>query len=718
MTVPEALQRGLGDPARFGSLRERVEFLVDEQVRTWAAHTSDWLVVPIQRSRSGFYLLSEDREGQRRGREVLQAFLGPATAVIESVEVTPGADEVDRLLQAAGLVHLSHVQRTDVSPEVLLDRLEDAVATLKSRDARLRPLRPSHVDVLRDFRLALLHRDGQSADRALEVLRLTGQLSAENLRFLTIEMLGCLGRWREVHDLPYLPELLRARRPRAINEILLEMLWRTEVADLCAMGHSASDVHAQADLGARYGAVLSAVDVPAGEAGRAVGVVAARALGDSERLQRLLHAAEEGERERLHQLATLGQPATPGTTTAHSDVQGLFDEGQYGAVVRAFLELSDPASADVAVQAALEGEDSVHAPAVLATVQGFIAEQQVHPDRRLLRDLEDLTRLADGSCSGWVEWCSRLGRDERWADAAAVLRSQYEQWNDLSLLAPAPARAAAEDLLSAWAGINQDQLVAGIDVLCRAAAATAAATQTGDFCDAVLLVLAEQQNLSAPVREAYLLLLEQLLDNGPAPPRYRETLQQAGSLWRRVAAPAAFDWGTGLVDVLLNAPTPLPEVRDTVVTEVLNKARDFQQRLSLRQRCELEALAEEAGLHVGPVPTPAEPDQVWSRLNGMVVGVYSLLPHAAESLAKRLSRLCSPRAVEGNDDKVDTTALRTLATRADYLIVDTWHATHAATAAIDTVRPKSQQILPRGRGITAFLQALELAVDQTALVRS
>jgi hypothetical protein len=351
---------------------------------------------------------------------------------------------------------------------------------------------------------------------------------------------------------------------------------------------------------------------------------------------------------------------------------------------------------------------------VLASVHVFIAEKKVRPARRLVRDLDELARLADGSCSSWVEWCSRLGRDERWSDAAQVVRMQHEQWDDLLVLAPAKVREAADGVLSAWTGINQDQLVASLDVLCFAAAATAAATQAGEFCDAVLLVLAEQQNLSAPVREAYLQLLEQLLEGGPAEPRYRETLKQAVSLWRQIAAPAAVDWGIGLVDILLYAPSPAPEARVTVIAEVLNKARDFQQRLSLRQRSELEALADENGLPVRQLPKPADKDLVWNRLDGSVVGVYSLLPHAAESLAKRLSRLCSPNAIVGNADTVATTALRSLATRADYLIVDTWHAAHAATNAIDAARPRSQQIMPQGRGVTAFIQALEHVLTSPA----
>lgn len=709
MTVLEALQRSLGDPERFGSLSERIEVLIESQALTWAEGMSSWLVAPLDRHPSGFYLLSEDREGQRRGREVLQAFLGPSSADIQTMPLAANGGDVDRLLDAAGLIHLSYVRRTATTQEDFLERLEDAVATVKGKDARLRPVRRSHVDLLRDFRLALLQRDSRLAEQALTDLRLTGQLSAENLRFLTIKLLGRLERWRELRNLPYLTDLLRSRRPRAINEVLLEMLWRTEVAELCATGQPAQAVYAEADLGARYGTVLSAVDVPVTEAGRAVSVVAARALNDIERLQRLLLAADSDlERERLQRLSTLEASATPDPTTVQNDVQGLFDKGQYGAAVLAFLESPDPSVADLVVQATLDSEDSVHAPDVLTTIQAFITDNLVHPDRRLLRDLEDLTQLVDGSCTSWVEWCTRIGQNERWPDATQVLRTQHQQWDSMQLLTPAKVRQAADGVLSAWTGINQDQIVAGLDVLCRAAAEAALATPAAEFCDSILLVLAEQQNLSAPVREAYLVLLDQLLESGPTEARYRDTLQHAISLWRRISAPVAVDWGLGLVDILLNAPVPAADARVAVVTEVLNKVRDFQQRLNSRQNSELEALAEEIGLPVRQLPKPAEGvDLVWHRLNGTIVGVYSLLPRAAESLSKRLSRLCSPGAIEGNADTVATPALRALTTRADYLIVDTWHAAHAATSAIDAVRPRDQQILPKGRGITGFLQALE-----------
>jgi hypothetical protein len=710
VTVAETLRRCLGDPARFGPLRERVEILFDEQVRTWVGGSGGWLVVPLDRAPQGFYLLSEDREGQRRGLEVLKAFLGPMASVT-SVMPAPEA-QTDRLLDLIGMKQLSHLKRVAGGAQDMLARIEDAVATLKGKDARLRPMRPSHVDILRDLRLALLQLDGRLADRLLEDLRLTGRLSAENLRFLKVEMLGRLHRWRELLGLPYLAELLRARRPRVVNEILLEMVWHTELVELVNVGRSPREIYAAVDLAARYGSLISAVEVPGTAAGRGVGLVAASALGDLERAQRLVASADDDvERDLLNRLIALESREVTGEIRAKGDIRGLFTEGQYGAVIRAFLHSPDPSIADLALQATLDSEDLVHAVDVLNVVNGFSADGLLQQNRRLLRDIDDLSHLVSGACDGWREWCERLARAVRWPDAANVARSQCGQWDNMSSLSADDSKAAADALIEAWGGINQDQVVASLDILCRNAAMATESGGSGEFREAILLVLADQLNLSSPVRDAYLLLLERMLESGPTESSYRSAVDLTTSLWRRAAAPASVDWGIGLIDVLLNAPCPDFSLRMPVIADILTRSHNFQQRLNIRQLSELAALGEECGVRTSFLEQrPAEAESPWHQLDGKTIGIYSLLPGAAQSLGRRLAPLCSPALIEGNTDTVATTALRSLAARADFLIVDTWHASHAATNAIDAVRPRERQVFPAGRGVSAFVQALERSI--------
>jgi hypothetical protein len=696
-----ALRAAAGDLSRFRDLAERVDILLDRQLTRWTPGTGHWLVLPLVRQPPGFYLVSADAEGQRQGREVLEAFLGPSFATLESVEPDPDGCPADAALKSAGLERLSFIRRLAVEPGPMLGRIESLVSVRMDRgEIHTRPLLHSFVDLLRDFRLALLRRDGAQAESLLSALRDSGRLSRDNLRFLEIEKLGKLERWRELAELVYLPELWHARRPRAVNELLLDMLWYTELGDRSRPVPS--------DIGSRFGALLGSVDVPSTRYGRAAVVVSTAAQQDDGRLQRILAAAgDDAEREWLRTLTPV-----PGTAVSVADdsVVHLYARGRYSAAVTAFLRSPSAEAVDAAVESVLNSEDSARAGQVLAHARAFLASGDVKPHRRLNRDLDDLKSLAGNTVDGWLDWARRLARPERWPEAERTLRSASGDWPDAGRLSADEAQTLSIALFDGCTGVNQDQARLALDLLCRAATTTVG-TAAGTIADAVLTVLSEQDNLSGPVRDAYLDLLESLVGTGPTAKDYREWVEAAGALWQKIAAPSAADWGIALVDMLQEASAPDDGVRRTVATQVVVRTQEFRHRLSSRQDTEIVLLATELGLSVKarPADAPAE-DDVWSRLDGKLVGVYSLLPLAAERVKERLHRLAKPSGVVGNADHVATAALRSFAARADFLVVDTWHAAHAATGAIDEVRPRSRQILPRGRGVTGFVQAIEEAL--------
>jgi hypothetical protein len=161
-----------------------------------------------------------------------------------------------------------------------------------------------------------------------------------------------------------------------------------------------------------------------------------------------------------------------------------------------------------------------------------------------------------------------------------------------------------------------------------------------------------------------------------------------------------------VLEAVADSPCPDDAKRTSFAVQFVDIARQFYPRPSLRARVELEGLAVQLGIPALQIGAAEVERDLWSELNGTLLGIYSLLPRAKSLLQERLAQLCSVR-VEGNTDTVDTKPLRSLAVRADYLIVDTWHAAHQATAAIDAVRPRERQILPRQRGVTGFLRALE-----------
>src|SRR5438045_2634103 len=72
-------------------------------------------------------------------------------------------------------------------------------------------------------------RRARPSPRWFDLIEASGLVSADNLRFLTVDRLAALGRWQELADLPWFRDLSRTRRPRRITEHLLESLWRTHM---------------------------------------------------------------------------------------------------------------------------------------------------------------------------------------------------------------------------------------------------------------------------------------------------------------------------------------------------------------------------------------------------------------------------------------------------------------------------------------------------------
>jgi hypothetical protein len=213
------------------------------------------------------------------------------------------------------------------------------------------------------------------------------------------------------------------------------------------------------------------------------------------------------------------------------------------------------------------------------------------------------------------------------------------------------------------------------------------------------------------VRNAYLDLLVAWLAAGPTVNEYNDVVDQTFAIWERIASPNAVDWANNVLEAMVDAPCPDVSKRTSTAVLMTEGARHHASRLSLRQQVEVEGLAADFGLPTREVDAPQDELDVWAKLDGKSVGIYSLLTRAEIYLKDRLSRLCSVGDVKGNSDHVATQALRSLAERSDYLVVDTWHAAHQATGAIDAVRPRDRQILPRQRGHSGFLRALEDALS-------
>ena len=721
MNLATAVQALVGDLAAFGDMGDRIEGLVAKQVQAFVPHRSNWLVLPWQppAGPAGFYLFSEDREGQRRGREVVNGFLGPNVACLVSSPENQTVALLPELWVETGLTKASLIQRTEQEGRTdMLTRLEDLVATIAGRPATIDEVHPTHVDLLRDVRLAMLSRDAPGAQLLFDQLVLTGQLSAENIRFLTIELHASFGRWREMSDLPYISVLMQARRPRLVTESMLQMIWWTQIVSHLGRA-SVSSVFTSQDVLGRYGSILRSTDVPSSPQGRLLAYLTAIEDEDAARQEAIRKAASDPDEEA--QLAALTAPAAarPASLSQESKlepgvapIRAAFDSGRLKQVVELFLAEPVPADADLAVQAVLDMDGSVHAAEVLATVQQWVADGRLDPGRRLAGDIAALVDLASGVTSGWVEWAERIGSDEAWSEAVSTLRDQHAGWVPLGALPARDVLLVAEGILGAIGSTNEQQLRAGLDVLCRVAAEVVDHPSCAPFTDMVLEFLAIQENMSAQVRVAYASLFEAILEAGPSAETYDAVLTHTAKLWERIRARQHVDWALEILDATAGASAPAQDRRNVFGVDVISYLRSLE-RLDLRQRVVMESLATDFGM-VALDPRDGvigDDAPVWAKLDGSVVGLYSLLSHAVPRFSERLRVLCTPKEIAGNSDTTATGALTNLARRADHMVVDTWHAAHQATAAIDSARPRSRQILPQQRGVTGFLRAIQNSLE-------
>lgn len=711
MSDPFALVPDLD--AAFGDLAPRVEVVVRRQQQLWSADRDAWVVLPVaRRGATKWLVVANDAEGERQSRELLAAFVGPAVGRVppERVQLDPSRAE-DRPFCDLGLRHLVPLVADQVQP--LVEALELLVAVRCSAPSLRRDVEDPVGYLLRDFYLSLDHHDEQASARLLERLEATGLVGSENLRFLVVERLARLGRWAELAELPWFRELARARRPLRISEHLLEALWRAEFADpALVLAPDAARAHfEQRGLGSDFRALLDAVDVPTTRAGRSLVYLWSGVKGDRERCERIMAGADANEVVLLERLgAAPVAPVAPPEAVPTPAVAGeLLDAGAYGDVV-GLVEAhpGEPGLLAVAVRAAYESANPELARRVGA-VLGVVGVGGLPQHAGFQRLLVEVHRLGQNRCAGWAEWLDRLARTVPWSDAAEVARNASAGWDPNELGDATLAASAADDLVRAAEGVNASQLRATLDLMCGLASRTAGRASAEAFGNAVLLVLAEQDNASFQVREAFTELVERLLAAGPDAARYSEIVSVAVSLWTRVRSPEALTWALDLADILAVAPCPDVGARRSFVYEIGTGIIDQAHRIRRDQRQLLESLAGECGTSIALPPVPAEElasADPWSALSGKKVGLYSLLPGAGPRLRSQLSRLNPSVEVEYNADEVATEALRGMARRVDMLVVDTQHAVHAATGAIDAIVPRDRQVLPSGRGVSSFLAAL------------
>jgi hypothetical protein len=623
-------------------------------------------------------------------------------------------------LQEAGIDRIVPVRSSGTDTAGFVEALELMTAVRAGEPELRREVQDPIGYLLRDFRLALSAADSQNSERLLERIEATGLLASENLRFLRVERLARLGRWPELGMLPWFADMTRARRPRYITEHLLEALWRREFDDVALITDPGAALRRfqEGELEVQYRPLLDSIDVPSSTGARRLVWLSAVLSGNEARQRRLLESVEEPERSVLERLTGIGpahdEPATK--LGALAQARSLLDAGEFvEAIAVAERTSGDPGLAAVAVRAAFELADPDLASRAIAVVDS-VGESRLPTTPGFRRNLHDVRQWATNRCFGWTAWLSRVCSDVRWPEAADVARDLSAGWDIDEFKQESAAQVAANNLLSAAENVNAPQVKAALDLFCDLAGKLAESVGATPLIDAVLLVLSLQDNASFAVRDAFFSLAAQVIRTGPSPTRYADLVSTATGLWERVCSRETVAWALDVADLLAMSPASDPAVRAAFISSVGNGVRGFAVRLPGHERSLLEALAAECGTGVGLPPLPEEPSsplerEFWEALTGRLVGLYSLLEGVGARFAERVHGLNPESRVEHNSDTVATDALRSLAKAADFFIVDTRHASHAATGAIDSVRGRDRQLFPSGRGLSSFVAVLHDALE-------
>jgi hypothetical protein len=212
-----------------------------------------------------------------------------------------------------------------------------------------------------------------------------------------------------------------------------------------------------------------------------------------------------------------------------------------------------------------------------------------------------------------------------------------------------------------------------------------------------------------------------ILDSGVDAKGYEDLVNALEVIWTSRGETSRLDWALDLLDQLVDSPAPIPAARDRFFEAVCSTFRTHPRRIGNEHRelfrllsIDLHKEADFAALPVLPAnDTNTHSFSGAAFLKGKIVGIYTLAESAALRAKTVLEAQFTDVEIRLNHDHVGSARLESLAREADYLLVVTKSAKHAATDFIKLKRPRarSELIYPAGRGSSSIISALLRAVE-------
>jgi hypothetical protein len=214
--------------------------------------------------------------------------------------------------------------------------------------------------------------------------------------------------------------------------------------------------------------------------------------------------------------------------------------------------------------------------------------------------------------------------------------------------------------------------------------------------------------------DVYRDLAEVRLEYGVDKDAYREILEGAEALWAEAGSPRRINWLLDFAELLTLVPSRDEEAQLRFLMEVVKALQNYRDHVDpiqvdlFRSLCEAVSQPEVGG-HIQMEEDREEEESkepLRQMLDGKTLGIYTLTESAGRRSRSFLEEKCDSLTVHLRHDKSGNSELEQVAKNADYFLVVTRSAKHAATEAIGQHVPTERLIRPQGKGESSMIRDL------------
>lgn len=590
--------------------------------------------------------------------------------------------------------------------------------------------------MLREFQLALVNQNEASARRWLEELRAGGRLNEENLLFLKVEIAAALGHWRDIVLDPNLPLLAKVRRPRRITGILVEALWQVflrekiEADDLAG----ALAIMREQILPANRG--LFRTHASLRQPSLVLTFLIAAAADNPPRhalvpelLGKLPEASAEGAVARKIAATLSPPPQSVSTRTPLEDAKEAIMREDFDTAWSRLQGL--PTSKDKCrylLECALGDFDGPAAATVIGEIAALpeVERSDLLSSKRSRGIWQELSKTA--SFGGpqphdWESWLDAVDEDPLWPQAKLTAENAPGAWPlELYLKSPPKVEALAKRL-----NASRDAGAAGV-------VRNAFGDIAGYFLNSgetnkvfrplyleMLQVLAVDAHFGGEDWNTAEMLVAAAMNAGPSRVDYGNMLSALTTIWDERRDLRRMDWALDLLDLMVVGACPDPAALDAFFDSVAGFVLKIARRMEASKAVIFRLLCKDLGRadvaaaleELTPAADCSEDVATHANLMGKMIAIYTLEESAGKRAKQLIEIMYEGADIRLSHDLVGSDNLRNLARHADYFLVATRCAKHAATEFIKKERPVSKRHpdYPLGKGSSSIVTALQLALQ-------